>query len=170
MLFLAVLLGVRLRCLLSVPMGVKLVGARCEGMMCRFLVMSGLICFDRFPMVSGGVRAMFCCLLVKFRKFRHSIPPMFFNFHTLKTVQRRKRLTLIRIKERSDNFVSIDAMLVQTPEGKYPVYDALVLCIDRHRTQGECIYVTIYLLTEEQITGVVEESEPPDDFEPRMAA
>jgi hypothetical protein len=60
MLFLAVLLGVRLRCLLSVPMGVKLVGARCEGMMCRFLVMSGLICFDRFPMVSGGVRAMFC--------------------------------------------------------------------------------------------------------------
>jgi hypothetical protein len=33
MLFLAVLLGVRLRCLLSVPMGVKLVGARCEGMM-----------------------------------------------------------------------------------------------------------------------------------------
>ena len=46
---------------------------------------------------------------------------MFFNFHALKTVQRRKCLTLIRIKERSDNFVSIDAMLVQTPEGKYPV-------------------------------------------------
>jgi hypothetical protein len=77
---------------------------------------------------------------------------------------------LIRIKERSDNFVSIDAMLVQTPEGKHPVDDALVLCIDRHRTQGESVYVTVYLLTGEQITGVVEESEPLDDFEPRMAA
>jgi uncharacterized membrane protein len=74
MLFLAVLLGVHLRCLLSVPMGVKLVGARCEGMMCRFLVMSGLIMLGRFPVVSGGVRAMFCRLLVKFRSFlRHGI-------------------------------------------------------------------------------------------------
>jgi len=45
-----------------------------------------------------------------------------------------------------------------------------VLCIDRHRTQGECVYVTVYLLTGEQITGVVEESERLDDFEPRMAA
>lgn len=61
-------------------MGVKLVGARCEGMMCRFLVMSGFICFGRFPVVSGGVRAMFSCLLVKFRKFRHDIPPIFFIF------------------------------------------------------------------------------------------
>jgi hypothetical protein len=54
-------------------------------MMCRFLVMSGLIMLGRFPVVSGGVRAMFCCLLVKFRKFRHGIPPIFLNFHTLET-------------------------------------------------------------------------------------
>jgi hypothetical protein len=59
MLFLAILLGVNLCCLLSVPSGVKLVGSRYVRMMCRFLVMSGLMMLGRFPVVSGGVRAMF---------------------------------------------------------------------------------------------------------------
>jgi hypothetical protein len=58
-LFLAVLLGVSLRCLLSVPSGVKLVGSRCVCMVCRLLVMSGLVMLGRFAMVPGGVRAMF---------------------------------------------------------------------------------------------------------------
>jgi hypothetical protein len=62
-------------------------------------------------------------------------------------------------------------MLIQTPEGKRRVDDALVLCIDRHQTQGEHAYVTVYLFTGEQITGMVEQSEPVDDLvELRMAA
>jgi len=62
-------------------------------------------------------------------------------------------------------------MLIQTPEGKRRVDDVLVLCIDQHLTQGERAYVTIYLFTGEQITGMVEQSEPVDDLvESRMAA
>ena len=59
MLFLAVLLGVNLCCLLSVASGMKLVGSRYVCMMCRFLVMSGLMMLGRLPVVPGGVRAMF---------------------------------------------------------------------------------------------------------------
>ena len=59
MLFLAVLLGVSLRCLLSVPSGVKLVGSRCVCMMCRLLVLSGLVMLGCFRVVPGGVRGMF---------------------------------------------------------------------------------------------------------------
>ena len=58
-LFLAMLLGVSLRCLLSVASGVKLVGSRCVCMVCRFLVKSGLVMLGCFPMVPGGVRAVF---------------------------------------------------------------------------------------------------------------
>ena len=62
-------------------------------------------------------------------------------------------------------------MLIQTPEGKCQIDDALVLCIDHHLTQGEHAYVTVYLFTGEQITGMVEQSEPVDDVvESRMAA
>ncbi len=62
-------------------------------------------------------------------------------------------------------------MLIQTPEGKRRVDDALVLCIDHHRAQGEHAYVTLYLFTGEQITGMVEQLEPVDDLvELRMAA
>jgi hypothetical protein len=50
---------VNLRCLFSVPHGVNLVGSRCVCMVCRLLVMSGLVMLGRFPMVPRGVRAMF---------------------------------------------------------------------------------------------------------------
>jgi sRNA-binding regulator protein Hfq len=47
----------------------------------------------------------------------------------------------------------------------------LVLCIDQHLTQGEHAYVTVYLFTGEQITGLVEQSEAVDDLvELRIAA
>jgi len=36
-------------------------------------------------------------------------------------------------------------MLVQTPEGKLHIDDALVVCIDQHRTEGERVYVTAYV-------------------------
>jgi hypothetical protein len=58
-LFLAVLLGVSLRCLFSVAFGVNPVGSRCMCMVCRFLVKSGLVMLGRFPMVPGGVRVVF---------------------------------------------------------------------------------------------------------------
>jgi hypothetical protein len=74
MLFLAVLLGMSLCCLLSVPSCVKLVGSRCVCMVGRLFVSSGLVMLGRFPMVPGGVRGMFCCLPVMFRSFlRHGI-------------------------------------------------------------------------------------------------
>lgn len=52
MLFLAMLLGMSLCCLFSVPSGVKLVGSRCVCMVCRLLVNSGLVMFGRFRVVS----------------------------------------------------------------------------------------------------------------------
>ena len=61
-------------------------------------------------------------------------------------------------------------MLIQTPEGKCHIDDALVLCIDHHLTQGEHAYVTVYLFIGEQITGMVEQSQPGDIVEARMAA
>ena len=56
MLFLAVLLSMSLRCLLSVPSGVKLVGSRCVCMVGRLFVKSGLGMLGRFRVVSDGVR------------------------------------------------------------------------------------------------------------------
>ena len=56
MLFLAVLLSTSLRCLLSVPSGVKLVGSRCVCMVGRLFVKSGLVMLGRFRVVSDGVR------------------------------------------------------------------------------------------------------------------
>ena len=36
-------------------------------------------------------------------------------------------------------------MLIQTPEGNCHIDDALVLCIDQHRTEGEHVYVTAHV-------------------------
>jgi hypothetical protein len=47
-------------------------------------------------------------------------------------------------------------MLICTPEGKRKVDEAVVLCIDRHRAVTEGCFVTVYLLTGEQVTGLVE--------------
>jgi sRNA-binding regulator protein Hfq len=44
-------------------------------------------------------------------------------------------------------------------------------CCVSHLTQGEHAYVTVYLFTGEQITGMMEQSEAVDDLvESRMAA
>jgi len=62
-------------------------------------------------------------------------------------------------------------MLIQTPEGKRRIDDALVLCVDQHRTESERSYVTVYLFTGEQITGMLEQSEAVDSLvETLMAA
>jgi hypothetical protein len=61
-------------------------------------------------------------------------------------------------------------MLIQTPEGKRRVDEALVLCVDHHLSQGEQSWVTVFLFTGEQITGVVEQVPVDDLVELRMAA
>jgi hypothetical protein len=60
-------------------------------------------------------------------------------------------------------------MLIQTREGRLNIDDALVLCVDRHAVQGDHAYVTVFLFTGEQITGVVL-SEPVDNLEPSPLA
>jgi hypothetical protein len=60
-------------------------------------------------------------------------------------------------------------MLIQTKEGRLNVDEALVLCVDRHAVQGDHAYVTVFLFTGEQITGVVL-SEPVDNLEPAPLA
>jgi hypothetical protein len=47
-------------------------------------------------------------------------------------------------------------MLIQTAEGKRSIDDDLVLCIDRHRNEGERCMVTVYLVSGEQVTGILE--------------
>ena len=47
-------------------------------------------------------------------------------------------------------------MLIQTAEGKRSIDDDLVLCIDRHRNEGERCMVTVYLVSGEQVTGIWE--------------
>jgi hypothetical protein len=51
-------------------------------------------------------------------------------------------------------------MLIQTREGRWNIDEALVLCVDRHVAQGDHAYVTVFLFTGEQITGIVQLSEP----------
>jgi hypothetical protein len=60
-------------------------------------------------------------------------------------------------------------MLIQTRAGRLNIDEALVLCVDRHAVQGDHAYVTVFLFTGEQITGVVL-SEPVDNLEPSPLA
>ena len=46
-------------------------------------------------------------------------------------------------------------MLIHTAEGKRSIDDDLVVCIDRHRGETERCIVTLYLLSGEQVTGVL---------------
>ena len=46
-------------------------------------------------------------------------------------------------------------MLIHTAEGKRSIEDDLVVCIDRHRGESERCIVTLYLLSGEQVTGVL---------------
>jgi hypothetical protein len=54
-----VLLGVSLCCLFRVPSGMNRVGPRCVRVVCRLLMMSGIVMLGRFPVVAGGMRVMF---------------------------------------------------------------------------------------------------------------
>ena len=60
-------------------------------------------------------------------------------------------------------------MVIQTAEGKRSIDDDLVLCIDRHRNEGERCVVTVYLLCGEQVTGIFETAIPDDDSTPLAA-
>ena len=53
------LFGVSLHRLFGVPSSMNHVTSRCVSMVCRLLVMSGLVMLGRFPVVAGGVREMF---------------------------------------------------------------------------------------------------------------
>lgn len=61
-------------------------------------------------------------------------------------------------------------MLIHTAEGKRSIEEDLVLCIDRHRGESERCTVTVYLLSGEQVTGILEQAMPPDDESPQLAA
>ena len=58
-LFLAVLFGMSLHCLFSVPSGMNDVAPRGVSVVCRLFVMSGVVMLGRFPVVASGVRKMF---------------------------------------------------------------------------------------------------------------
>jgi hypothetical protein len=66
--------------------------------------------------------------------------------------------------------VGVSAVLIHTAEGKRSIDEDLVLCIDRHRGEGERCTVTVYLLSGEQVTGVLEQPTPADDESPPLAA
>lgn len=65
--------------------------------------------------------------------------------------------------------VSKRAMLIHTAEGKRSIDEDLVVCIDRHRGESERCTVTVYLLTGEQVTGILETTLPDDDSPPLAA-
>jgi hypothetical protein len=65
--------------------------------------------------------------------------------------------------------VGVSGMLIHTAEGKRSIDDELVLCIDRHRGESERCTVTVYLLSGEQVTGILETALP-DDHSPLLAA
>ena len=60
-------------------------------------------------------------------------------------------------------------MLIQTAEGKRSIDENLVICIDRHRNEGERCMITVYLVSGEQVTGILETAIPDDDLPPLAA-
>jgi len=60
-------------------------------------------------------------------------------------------------------------MLIHTPEGKRSISEDLVLCIDRHRGESERCTVTVYLISGEQVTGILETTQADDDSPPLAA-
>jgi hypothetical protein len=65
--------------------------------------------------------------------------------------------------------VGVSGMLIHTAEGKRNIDEELVLCIDRHRGESKRCTVTVYLLSGEQVTGILETTLPDDDS-PLLAA
>jgi hypothetical protein len=60
-------------------------------------------------------------------------------------------------------------MLILTAEGTRSIDDALVLCMDGYRADDEHSYVTVYLLTGEQVSGIVAKTALDDLDPPPMA-
>ena len=65
--------------------------------------------------------------------------------------------------------VGVSGMLIHTAEGKRSIDDDLVICIDKHRGETERCVVTLYLLSGEQVTGVLETTLPDEDAPPLAA-
>jgi hypothetical protein len=61
-------------------------------------------------------------------------------------------------------------MRIITGEGKRNIDDARILRMDRPRTVGEHLLVTLYLITGERLTGIVEQKGPLSDIKPPLAA
>ena len=60
-------------------------------------------------------------------------------------------------------------MLIHTAEGKRSIDEDLVVCVDRHRGEIERCVVTVYLLTGEHVTGILESKLPDGDSPPLVA-
>jgi hypothetical protein len=58
-LFLAVLLGMSLHCLFSMPSGMNYVTPRSMSVVCRLFVMSSIVVLGGFLVVAGGMLKMF---------------------------------------------------------------------------------------------------------------
>ena len=78
-LFFAVLFGVSYHSVFGVLSGTNYVAPRGVSMVCRLFVLSGIVMFGSFPVVTSGVRQMFRRLLVmlcgflRHRSFLHYI-------------------------------------------------------------------------------------------------
>ena len=57
----------------------------------------------------------------------------------------------------------------EKPSDKRSIDDDLVLCIDRHRNEGERCIVTVYLISGERVTGIFQAAIPDDDSPPLAA-
>jgi hypothetical protein len=60
-------------------------------------------------------------------------------------------------------------MVLMTAEGRRNITESQILCVDRPRAVGEHLIVTLYLLSGEQITGVVEAREASVSGEDELA-
>lgn len=60
-------------------------------------------------------------------------------------------------------------MLIHTAEGKRSIDEDLVVCVDQHRGEIERCMVTVYLLTGEQVTGILQSVLPDGDLPPLAA-
>jgi hypothetical protein len=58
-LFLAMLLGMSLHCLFSMPSGMNYVTPRCMSVVCRLFMMSSIVVLGGFLVVVGGMLEMF---------------------------------------------------------------------------------------------------------------
>ena len=61
-------------------------------------------------------------------------------------------------------------MVLLTAEGRRNISESQILCVDTPRPIGEHLFVTLYLLSGERITGVVEPREASDCVEDDLIA